>query len=464
MAERRTRGPGRWSRLSVRARATATATAVVALALLATSLLLVDQLQRHLTDEAERVLHQQVTQVATQLREARPGVLVQPLQATTLRVQSPDGELLAATPAQVALPAVPGTPPAPEAVPAIPPESAAGTPAAPPEGVPIAARTVSTTVDTPEGPRVVSASSTLDSVREATGAAVRGLLLAMPALLLLVAVITWFATGRALRPVESIRREFAEITTHDLHRRVPVPDTRDEVAELARTMNGTLDRLDRSVAMQRQFIADASHELRSPLATVRTPLEVAARRPERANWPSVTADALGDLDRLQALTSDLLLLARLDAGSPARSVLLDLADLVRAEVGRRSGPVVLDTAEPVRVRGNRAQLTRLLTNLLDNAERHAVDAVRVAVRPRGRWAVLEVADDGPGIPPADREKVFQRFTRLDDARGRDDGGSGLGLPISREIAAAHGGTLEAEDSESGACLVARLPRDTVAQT
>ncbi|MEU4995973.1 ATP-binding protein [Streptomyces sp. NPDC021622] len=292
--------------------------------------------------------------------------------------------------------------------------------------------------------------------------------LLVPGVLLIVllgALLTWRATGRALRPVEAVRREAAEITATDLHRRLPVPAAGDEISRLATTLNATLDRLERAVTRLQTFTADVSHELRSPLTTLRTRLELALVRPEGADWPQVATEALEDTQQLQDMVSDLLLLARLDAHEPAHESHVDLLDLVRNQAQRPSNalPLTLELpSRPVMVRGDRAHLNRLLSNLVDNARRHAVTTVRVCAQlhdDTGQVSV-EVADDGPGIPADDRERVFDRFTRLDEARTRHDGGTGLGLAIARAIATAHGGTLTAEAPVGplhGARLVLRLP-------
>ncbi|MEU4805525.1 ATP-binding protein [Actinosynnema sp. NPDC023587] len=281
------------------------------------------------------------------------------------------------------------------------------------------------------------------------------LLHAVPPAVLFVAVVAWLATGRALRPVEAIRRGMAEISEHDLDRRVPVPPSRDEVSGLARTTNATLDRLERSLRRQQQFVADASHELRSPLANLRAGLEVALVHADRADWPRTAGRALADVQRLQDLTADLLLLAETEAAGPVPPVAVDLAELAREQAAERGLGCVADGPAPVR--GWPAHLDRLLRNLLDNAQRHARSEVTVRVAVDGPDVVVEVCDDGPGIPPEDRERVFERFTRLDDARARDTGGSGLGLAIARGIVQRHGGTLRVADSDAGARLVATLP-------
>ncbi|QFZ24349.1 HAMP domain-containing histidine kinase [Saccharothrix syringae] len=275
----------------------------------------------------------------------------------------------------------------------------------------------------------------------------------------LFAVVVWVATGRVLRPVEAIRREMADITEHDLSRRVPVPRTRNEIAELAGTVNATLDRLETAMEDNRRFVADASHELRSPIAALRAELEIASAHPGQADWPAVVDAALADTHRLQQLATDLLLLARLDHAT-GHDDAVDLTELVHDHTDRRRTHHTLSVDlpdHPVPVRGSHVLLDRLLGNLLDNAERHATTTVTVRLGTENDHAVLEVLDNGPGIPPEDRERVFDRFTRLDDARTRDTGGTGLGLPIARRIATNHRGTLRADPGGTGARLVATLP-------
>jgi signal transduction histidine kinase len=292
----------------------------------------------------------------------------------------------------------------------------------------------------------------VDAVRTASTV----MLVGLPALLAIVAWTTWLVTRRALHPVEGIRREMAEITAStDLTRRVPEPDTHDEVARLARTTNETLAALEASVERQRRFVADASHELRSPIASLRTQLEVGAAHPELLDVEGAVEDTV----RLQRLAADLLLLARLDAGErPAPDARVDLAELAREEAAGRAA-VTVTGEEHVEVAGSRGQLARVLANLLDNARRHARTSVTVTVRTQGgRSAVVQVADDGDGVPGAERERIFERFVRLDAARSRDEGGAGLGLAIARDVAVRHGGTLTVRDSPAGGALFElRLP-------
>ncbi|MFJ3307447.1 ATP-binding protein [Streptomyces sp. NPDC086549] len=286
-------------------------------------------------------------------------------------------------------------------------------------------------------------------------------------LVLLVVCLTWYAMGRALRPVEDIRAEFADITAHSLQQRVPVPDSDDEVALLAVTMNGTLDQLQRAVGRLRTFTSDASHELRGPLTTLKTRLELALVRPDRAEWTAVGREALCDTNRLEEIVADLLLLARLDARQPLKLQPLHVADLLRRTIAERypHQSVVLDVHSDLdeEVLGSRTALSRLFTNLLDNALRHADSTVTVELRGTERELVVEVGDDGPGIPAPDRERVFDRFTRLDNARTRSEGGTGLGLAIARDIATAHGGTVTAQApraTDRGARMVLTLPLPT----
>ncbi|MFI6280418.1 ATP-binding protein [Streptomyces sp. NPDC050988] len=306
-------------------------------------------------------------------------------------------------------------------------------------------------------PLTVYAGAPLSAEQGAVGTALTAMLIGLPLLLVTVSGVTYVVTRRALRPVEGIRAEMAAITaSEDLSRRVPEPATHDEVARLARTTNETLAALEASVERQRAFVADASHELRSPIASLRTQLEVGAAHPELLDVDGAVEDTV----RLQRLAADLLLLARLDTGERPSDARLDLAAFVREEAGQRVGDrvVVSVDAESAEVAGSRGQLARVLGNLLDNAQRHTRTSVAVTVRRAGEWAVVGVADDGTGVPAAERERVFERFVRLDEARTRDDGGAGLGLAIARDVAVRHGGSLTVRDAPTGGALFElRLP-------
>ncbi len=297
--------------------------------------------------------------------------------------------------------------------------------------------------------------------------AVRNLLVALalgaPALLAVVIALTWVAVDRALRPVEQIRAEVDSINESELHRRVPQPPGGDEIARLAITMNNMLACLEDAAARNRRFLADASHELRSPLAGIRSQLEVDLAHPDRANWQTTERDVLDETLHMQRLVDDLLTLADLDEPStPPRHDLLDLDELVISEVRRlrTRGKVTIDArnVRAAQTTGDAASLGRAVRNLLDNAERHATEMVTVSVVENDSEIRIVVSDDGSGVPAGDRERIFQRFARSDESRSRDGGGRGLGLAIARDIVAAHGGTLGLEDSAGGAAFVISLPR------
>lgn len=279
--------------------------------------------------------------------------------------------------------------------------------------------------------------------------------------LVLAGAGVWWAVGRTLRPIRDIRTELERITAADLSHRVPAPDTGDEIADLARTVNETLERLESAVSRQRRFISDASHELRTPLAGLRTRLELAMAEVDERDPRGALATMLGDTDRLQQIIDDLLQLARLDSEVARSREPIDLAELAQDEVARQqfASEVTTRAASGVVVDGNRTQIRRLLVNLLANAGRHATGRVLVTLAAEDDWAVLRVHDDGSGVPAEDRERVFERFARLNEARSRDPGGTGLGLPIAKDIARVHGGALTVGDSAElgGAVFEIRLP-------
>lgn len=319
---------------------------------------------------------------------------------------------------------------------------------------------------THDGPVIVYIGTSLDSVNETIATVRRVLLLILPPLLALLAVASWVLVGRALRPVEAIRAEVADISGRALDRRVPVPPNRDEIGRLASTMNEMLDRLQAASERQRKFVADASHELQSPIAALRTQLEVAIAQPATTDWAATSSDLLAESRHMERLVRDLLFLARSDGEESVRRIEpVDLDDIVLEEATRlrSSARVGVDASgvSAAPLSGNRDELTRLVRNLLENAEHHAESRVRIRLSAEGREIILVVEDDGPGVAPAERERIFQRFTRLDEARSRHNGGTGLGLAIVKEITERHGGTVCVENAAPGARFAVRLPQTQV---
>jgi signal transduction histidine kinase len=286
-------------------------------------------------------------------------------------------------------------------------------------------------------------------------------MVAVPLLVLLVGATTWVVIGRALTPVTRIRTEVESITADRLDRRVPVPSSGDEIAALAVTMNGMLARLDASAHAQRRFVSDASHELRSPLATIRQHAELSQAHPELTSVEELASVVHDEGLRLQGLVDALLLLARLDEGATITSEFVDLDDIALVEVSRlRASGIVVDGSGvgPARVYGDRRLLGQLMRNLADNAARHAHRRVAIGVVDCEGLAVLTVEDDGDGVPADQWDRIFERFVRLDEARSRDAGGSGLGLPIVRAIAEGVGGRVTVGASRwGGARFTVTLP-------
>jgi signal transduction histidine kinase len=267
----------------------------------------------------------------------------------------------------------------------------------------------------------------------------------LPLLLLGLGVITWFSLARALRPVEAMIDQVDGIGANSLDQRIPIPPADDELKHLATTMNRMLDRLQRASDSQRQFISDASHELRSPITATGATLEVARSNPDEADWEHVAAVVEEENARLANLVDDLLILARLDEeGAGGTNGTVDLEEVCLAEAERpHPVEVAVRVIAPARVNGNLSNLTRAIRNLVENAAAHAETLVRLEVDGSGDLAHVRVIDDGPGVPPEFAEKIFERFVRVDSSRSRDEhGGAGLGLAICRRIAESHGGTLE----------------------
>lgn len=290
----------------------------------------------------------------------------------------------------------------------------------------------------------------LTSVDDSYAATTPLVVLALPVLVLLLGATVWVVTGRALRPVDRMRAEVDEVTAQRLDRRVAGADRGDELGRLAATMNRMLDRLDGAARTQRRFVSDASHELRSPLASLRQYAAVAEAYPDRMTAAELAAAIRDEGGRLEGIVAGMLVLARADEGSlHRRDEPVDLDDLVLPEVQRLRATTALTvdaSVAPARIRGDAELLAQVVRNLADNAARHARSAIAITLT---EDAVLTVADDGDGVPEADRERVFERFVRLDEARARDAGGSGLGLAIVREIVQAHGGTVQLDAAAGG---------------
>jgi signal transduction histidine kinase len=452
-----TAGPGaragRWRRLARRVspRTVRTRVTVVAgLALTAAVLLGLAVLYPLQLGSADRTVQTQLRAYAAQVEQAvAQGAFPRPLPGSALdpaaqaQVLAPDSTVLAATRALDGLPALYRLP----AGSAVPVRQQAA------DGVLPGELFVFGEHATAGGRPVIVITSTATSLRRQVNETFAQLLvIGVPGLLVLACATIWLVVGRALRPVERIRRAAGAITYADRSGRVPEPGTDDEIGRLAHTMNDMLARLEDSAARQRRFVADASHELRTPLTAIRTGLEVGLAHPEGAPWPDIARRAVRQSERLEQLTAQLLLLAKSDAGRLAgRRQPADLHALLTEMTTAIPAPgISVDVSVPqgTTVNGNPDELSRMFRNLADNAVRYARCQVLISAEAADPL-VVEVIDDGPGIPASERERVFGRFVRLDPGRGHADGSSGLGLAIAREIAAAHGATIVLAEAEGG---------------
>jgi signal transduction histidine kinase len=321
-------------------------------------------------------------------------------------------------------------------------------------------RMVARTIDSAVGPLTIFAVTSLDSADRAERDLRNSLIIGVPLLVALAAFLIYRVVTRALAPVDAMRAEVDRIEAADLSGRVEAGSSDDEIANLGLTLNRMLDRLETESRRQQLFAAAASHELRSPLSTIRTELEVGLTYPDRAEWTKVAEDSLIEVARLEDLTRDLRMLTRSRSMQASAAVPIELSEVVASEVALRrpergiryetalaSAPM---TADPDAV-------VRVVRNLFDNAERHAASEIRVIVTSDTNGIVLTVANDGPAIPEAERERIFEPFMRLDEARSLDIGGSGLGLAIARSIMTALGGSIVAAAVESGAEFRASFP-------
>jgi signal transduction histidine kinase len=450
-----------WRRRSLRARLTMAATVVIAAGMAAAAVLLVWRLHSVLASNLDATLTRQVAAVAADVAagDSRPQLPRSARESTVLQVIDSGGKVIASSgdidggPRLFFITPGAGDP-------------SLGTETTTALDGPY--RVAALAASSPSGPVTVYVASPTASLTASTTELGAALAFGVPAMVGLLALVGWWLLGRALRPVETMRRQAAAIPATDLRRRLDVPDSEDELARLAATFNDLLGRIGVAADQQRQFIADAAHELRTPLAALRARLEIDLRHAPAASADAGTVQtkhqALQQVNRLTDLVNDLLELARLDADPQLHARPVDLDDLVweAAREARDLGPPGIDTTgiSPVRVLGDAAALRRLVSNLVSNARRHAEERVTLRLSVDGPTATLVVADDGPGIAAADRQRVFQRFVRLDAGRARDSGGSGLGLAIVADIAAAHNGRVWADDNHPGARFHVQLPLST----
>ena len=323
-------------------------------------------------------------------------------------------------------------------------------------------RVLSVRVEGGDRGQVVHVGATLGDVHQSTSLLARSLALGVPLVTAMFGILVWLLVGRTLRPVEAIRSEVSAIGGRDLHRRVPDPGTDDEIGRLASTMNAMLERVEDAAARQQRFVADASHELRSPLTRMRAELEVDLAHPGEADEAATHRSVLDEAVGLERLVEDLLLLARSDAGAvDERHQMVDLDDIVARMARRaRAAGFEVDVRDvvPVQVPGDGRQLERALGNVVDNAVRHGRRKLTLTLAGHDGHAEVAVADDGPGVPVEHQERIFERFTRVDDARSTASGGTGLGLAIARDVIHRHGGTIAIDpDHSPGARVVMRLP-------
>ncbi|WP_063002715.1 sensor histidine kinase [Nocardia mikamii] len=312
-------------------------------------------------------------------------------------------------------------------------------------------------VDSPGGPVTVAVAADIEPVEDTLAEVAIALAVGAPVVVVATAGATYALVGRSLRSVDAIRSRVAGIGSTDLSERVPVPPARDEVAQLAVTMNEMLGRIEAGHLAQRRFLSDASHELRSPLTTVLGGLELARDHPAAFDTELAAETLLPEAERMRYLIDDLLTLAAADEnGLTVHATDVDLDDVAAIAldaVGGRDHVTITKNLRPVRIRGDARSLTRVARNLLGNALIHTHSIVEIHTSRTPPRAELIIDDDGPGIPVAERERVFQRFVRLQDDRGRDSGGTGLGLAIVAEIVAAHHGTVTIGDSPYGGTRV-----------
>jgi signal transduction histidine kinase len=438
---------------SVRARTTLAATLVVVATLIAASVLLVRTLDHSLTSSADDESRLRLTELLAQARTGRlPAAPRGPGDDSLVQVVDASGRVVAASQNITGRPAIAtlaeaGSRPRARRMNDLPDDQETED-----------YRVWSARTRASDGPVAIFVGQSLEPVGQVTRRLVRSLAIGLPPLVALLTLAIWVTVGRALRPVEGVRREVAAFGTRSRDRRVAVPETGDEIARLAATMNEMLGRLDEADRRQREFVANASHDLKSPLTTLRSETEVALTGADLAGWRETGRRLLAETDRMEALVSDLLFLAHAEETGAETRRALDLETVVAEEVARvpRDGPIAIEVeAGGAPVRGNGQELARMVRNLLGNALAFARGTVWVRVGEVDGQVTLVVEDDGPGIGEEHREEVFGRFVTLDSARRT--AGTGLGLAIARTVAESHGGTLTLEGPAPTSRFVVRLP-------
>ncbi len=438
----------------LRARATALGVVLCAVVLVLGAVLLVTTLERQLTSSSDQLSRSRARDLLAQAAAGDlPPVLTNVTDDSVAQVVAADGTVLAASPNIAG------------AGPIVPPDSSAGmeqhTIQAPDDSETETYRVWVASGPGDEGPVTVVSGASLESVREASTAVRRALVVGVPLAVLVLGLLMWLVLGRALGRLDRIRAEVDAIGPDQLERRVADDGRRDEVGRLAATMNAMLARVEGAVQRQRQLVADVSHDLQSPLAAQRLALELALAGPRPIDPDVLRSDVLGATTELERLVADLLVLAAADEGAPVSTTAVDLDGIVLEEAVRaRQSGVSVDTTDVSAgpVRANPDQLRRVVRNLVENAVQHAATRISLAVGTDHATVWLEVSDDGPGVPEAEQELVFERFHRADRARSRGNPGTGLGLAIARTLAERAGGSVAVVNGPPGATFRLELPR------
>ena len=442
--------------MSLRARATVLATCVIAVLLTAGAVLLVSTLESRLTQATDQLSRSRVDDLLALARtDDLPRTIPNVDDNGVSQVVGPDGSVVASSPNIAGRPAIAELPAGAE--------QRTSTFRAPDDSETETYRFWYASGPGPDGAVTVYVGNSLESVTEASAALRHSLWVGVPVAVALLGVLIWVVLGRALGRLDRIRAEVDRISEENLHTRVAGDGIDDEVGRLAATMNAMLERLDRAAQRQRDFVADVSHDLQGPLAAQRVAVEVALAHPDAIDVERLRDEVLGATTDMEHLVGDLLVVASLDADTASTPALLDLDSLVLEEAtrARTSGRVAVDTSSvsAAPAFANPDDVRRVVRNVLDNAITHAATAVTVSVDTHDTWARLTIHDDGPGVAPADRDRVFDRFFRAEAARSRgrgDGGGSGLGLPIARGLAEHNGGRLDILDT-AGTTMQLLLP-------